>query len=123
MPAKAEPQRKARAFLFSAKRQPDRPRLAGQVWTTPDRLAHAGYQSVVHAREAPVAETYLTIKEVAEDLKTSDKTVRRLLQRGDLPGFKLGSTWRFRRSDIDEWAEKKIREATEGTRDGTSVSR
>ena len=60
-----------------------------------------------------MAETYLAIKEVAEDLKTSEKTVRRLLQRGDLPGFKLGSTWRFRRSDIEEWAERKVQEASD----------
>lgn len=58
-------------------------------------------------------ETYLTLREVAEDLRTSEKTIRRLLQRGDLPAFKLGGTWRFRRSHLDAWAAERIRAQAE----------
>ena len=29
--------------------------------------------------------------------------VKKLKAEGKLPAFKLGGTWRFRRSDLDEW--------------------
>ncbi len=56
-------------------------------------------------------EEYLTVPEVAELLKLSAKSVYRLAQKGDLPGFKAGGTWRFRRRDIDAWAEEQVRAA------------
>jgi excisionase family DNA binding protein len=45
----------------------------------------------------------LTIKEVAEYLKVTERTIYRLAAAKKIPGFKLGGTWRFRRSDLDEW--------------------
>ena len=45
----------------------------------------------------------LTIDEVAAYLKAGKRTVYRLAAEGKLPAFKLGGTWRFRRSDLDEW--------------------
>ena len=32
----------------------------------------------------------------------------RLAQQGDTPAFKVGGSWRFRRSDIEEWISKQI---------------
>lgn len=46
-------------------------------------------------------ETLLTIKEVARYLRLDPQTVSRKAQRGDLPGFKVGNRWRFRKEDID----------------------
>ena len=51
---------------------------------------------------------FLTLKDVAELLKLSEKTIYRLAQRADLPGFKVGGSWRFRRGDIDRWAAQQI---------------
>lgn len=45
----------------------------------------------------------LTLDEVAAYLKAGKRTVYRLAAEGKLPGFKLGGTWRFRRSDLDKW--------------------
>lgn len=45
----------------------------------------------------------LTLDEVAAYLKAGKRTVYRLTADGRLPGFKLGGTWRFRRSDLDKW--------------------
>ena len=53
----------------------------------------------------------MTVPEVAALLKLSEKTVYRLAQKKDLPGFKAGGSWRFRRRDIDSWAAKQIRAA------------
>ena len=44
-----------------------------------------------------------TIKEVAAYLKLAEKTAYRLASEGKLPGFKVGGSWRFRKSEIDRW--------------------
>ena len=49
----------------------------------------------------------LTVREVAALLSVDEKTVYRLAKRGDLPGFKVAGTWRFKRDDIDAWVEKQ----------------
>ena len=53
-------------------------------------------------------EEILTIQEVAKLLKVADKTVYTMAQRGDLPAFKVGGLWRFRRQDIDLWINERI---------------
>ena len=45
----------------------------------------------------------MTIDEVAEYLKLKLKTAYTLVARGDIPGFKVGGQWRFRKSEIDRW--------------------
>ena len=47
----------------------------------------------------------MTIREVAEYLKLTDKTAYRLAAEGKLPGFKVGGAWRFRKRDIDGWID------------------
>lgn len=56
-----------------------------------------------------MAEQYLTVPEVAELLRLSEKTVYRLAQKNKLPAFKVGSAWRFLRRDIDSWAKEQVR--------------
>jgi len=53
-----------------------------------------------------MAEQILTIKEVADFLKLTEKTAYRLVAEGKLPGFKVGGSWRFKQSDIDAWIEE-----------------
>lgn len=55
----------------------------------------------------------LTLDEVATYLKAGKKTVYRLAQQGQIPGFKLGGTWRFRRSELDSWIAAQIAEKTQ----------
>lgn len=50
----------------------------------------------------------LTLDEVAAYLKAGKRTVYRLAADGKLPGFKLGGTWRFRRSDLDRWIAENM---------------
>ena len=45
----------------------------------------------------------LTIGELAEYLRVHRSTLYRLLKRRQLPGFKIGSDWRFNVEAIDEW--------------------
>jgi len=49
----------------------------------------------------------LTIREVAELLKINEKTAYRLAAKGKIPGFRVGGSWRFRRTDIDQWIEEQ----------------
>lgn len=46
-------------------------------------------------------ETYLNIKEAAALLKVHENTVRNWLNRGDLPGVKLGNLWRISAAAVD----------------------
>lgn len=45
----------------------------------------------------------LTVKEIADYLKIAEKTAYRFVSEGKIPGFKVGSAWRFRKSEIDRW--------------------
>jgi excisionase family DNA binding protein len=48
----------------------------------------------------------LTIRDVAEYLKVTEKTVYGLAQQNRIPAFKVGGQWRFRRKDLDAWIER-----------------
>lgn len=51
----------------------------------------------------------LTVREVAGYLSVDEKTIYRLAKRGELPGFKVAGTWRFKKGDIDQWIERQKR--------------
>lgn len=59
----------------------------------------------------------LTIKEVAEYLKVTERTIYRLAAAKKIPGFKLGGTWRFRHSDLDEWIAANLTNKDSGAGD------
>ncbi len=48
----------------------------------------------------------LNIYEVARFLGVSIRTVYRLVRRGELRAFKVGSVWRFKQDDVDEMLER-----------------
>ena len=50
-------------------------------------------------------QTALSVKEVADLLDVDSKTVYRLVQKSELPGFKVAGSWRFLKSDLDQWIE------------------
>ena len=54
-------------------------------------------------------ESVLTIKQIAGYLNVTERTIYNLLQRGELPGFKVGVAWRFRKEDIDRWIQKNMK--------------
>ena len=45
----------------------------------------------------------LTIKEVADYLKVNERTIYRLAAAKQLPAFKVGTAWRFKKADIEAW--------------------
>ncbi len=46
----------------------------------------------------------MTVDEVADYLKLSKITVYKLTQKGEIPGFRIGSSWRYNKETIDEIA-------------------
>lgn len=49
----------------------------------------------------------MTVSEVARYLNVVEKTIYRLAQKGELPGFKVAGVWRFKRDDILRWVEDR----------------
>jgi excisionase family DNA binding protein len=45
----------------------------------------------------------LNIKQVQEILDISERTIFRLIRKGELKGFKVGREWRFEESDIEDF--------------------
>ena len=53
--------------------------------------------------EIPMPDEILSVDELADYLKLKPVTLYKLLRQGKVPGFKVGGTWRFRKSTIDDW--------------------
>ena len=51
----------------------------------------------------------VTAKELAKYLKLSDSTIYKLASDGDLPGFKIGDSWRFDMDEVVKLIEKTKR--------------
>lgn len=45
----------------------------------------------------------MTVEEVARYLRVTERTIYRLLKRGDIPATRVGRQWRFERAFINEW--------------------
>jgi len=52
--------------------------------------------------------TVLTTQELSKYLKLNEKTILKMAQSGQLPGFKIGTQWRFYLSIVDEYLQDKV---------------
>lgn len=57
--------------------------------------------------EQTVNDKLLTVDDLAGYLQLSTKTIYRMLRRGQLPCYRVGNQWRFRKSTIDAWLEQE----------------
>lgn len=57
-------------------------------------------------------DSVMTVKEVADYLRVNQRTVYRLAVERRLPGFKVGTNWRFKRSDIEGWIAGQSKDGT-----------
>lgn len=53
----------------------------------------------------PIGERILTLREAAEVLRLSTRTVREYVKRREIKGKIIGRRWRFRRADLDAFFE------------------
>ncbi|HZT46447.1 MAG TPA: helix-turn-helix domain-containing protein [Hyphomicrobiaceae bacterium] len=65
-----------------------------------------------------MADTLLTLQEVANLLKVAEKTVYTMAQRRELPAFKVRGQWRFKQVDLDQWIEERKAAARDERRKG-----
>jgi excisionase family DNA binding protein len=49
----------------------------------------------------------MTIGEVADYLKVTERTIYRLAGAKQIPAFKVGGSWRFSKADIDGWIRQQ----------------
>lgn len=49
----------------------------------------------------------MTIDEIAKYLRMKKVTIYKHAQEGKIPGFKVGSKWRFKKSTVDKWIADK----------------
>jgi excisionase family DNA binding protein len=52
-----------------------------------------------------IGERFLTLREAAELLRFSTRTLREYVKRGEIKGKIIGKRWRFRRADLDAFFE------------------
>jgi excisionase family DNA binding protein len=45
----------------------------------------------------------LTMKDVCDLLRVHPTTLYKLIKKGKIPGFRIGTDWRFRRDMIERW--------------------
>jgi excisionase family DNA binding protein len=48
---------------------------------------------------------FLTLKEAAEALQVSTRTLHRMVQSNKLPAIKVSGQWRFRESALAKWIQ------------------
>ncbi len=49
----------------------------------------------------------MTVKDLSDYLRVHPSTVYKMLRRGELPGFRIGSDWRFNAEAIDRWCSER----------------
>ena len=50
----------------------------------------------------------MTIEEVADYLRVSGRTVYEWAQKGEIPAGKIGTVWRFKKTEIEEWVNNRL---------------
>jgi excisionase family DNA binding protein len=61
--------------------------------------------------ELPQAERLWTVEDVAQYLRLKEETVRGMVRRGLIPGYKVGRVWRFKRTQIEQSIQSPLENA------------
>jgi PTS system nitrogen regulatory IIA component len=62
----------------------------------------------------------MTPKEVAQYLRVSERTVLDWAVKGEIPSGKLGSSWRFKRSELEAWLDQRLSSRSDPVRAGAT---
>jgi PTS system nitrogen regulatory IIA component len=55
-----------------------------------------------------IGDDILTIEEVARYLRVSERTVYDWAQKGEIPAGKIGTVWRFKKTEIEKWVNSRL---------------
>lgn len=58
-------------------------------------------------------DSILTIEEVANYLRVSERTVYDWAQKGEIPSGKIGTVWRFKKDEIEKWVNERLSSSKE----------
>ena len=89
------------------------PALMSHVSSSNDQVGAVTPQNLAKPVETVVDsnvhfESLLDSEEAGRFLRIHPATVKRLARSGRLPGFRIGNRWRFRFSDLDDWAHSAV---------------
>ena len=56
----------------------------------------------------PIGDHLLTLREAADVLRLSTRTVRKYILRGEIKGRIIGGRWRIRRADLDAFFATRV---------------
>lgn len=60
-------------------------------------------------QKIPIEDELLTLSEVSLYLKVAEKTILRMIRRGEIPCVRIGGQWRFLRSMIENWIYSRMK--------------
>jgi PTS system nitrogen regulatory IIA component len=63
-----------------------------------------------------IEDIILTIEEVAKYLRVSERTVYDWAQKGEIPAGKIGTVWRFKKTEIEQWVNDRLSAGKLGSR-------
>ncbi len=63
----------------------------------------------------------LTIEDVAKYLRVSERTVYDWAQKGEIPSGKIGTVWRFKKSEIEKWVNERLSSSSHFTSPNVAV--
>ena len=78
----------------------------------PARIARGGRREMKKNQATDLPEV-MTLSEVAKYLHCHSSTLYRLVTRGEIKGFRLGSDWRFRGEDVALWIGQQHQRASQ----------
>ena len=64
-------------------------------------------QAMLRSNVLEKGDGVFTVTELAKYLRMKPLTIYKHASTGRLPGFKVGSHWRFKRQTIDRWIEEQ----------------
>lgn len=64
-----------------------------------------------HVAQSFANARFLTVQEVAEQLRVSSMTVYRLIKSGEIPAVRVGRSFRVREPDVDRYLEARFTQA------------
>ena len=65
---------------------------------------------------ATQAREVMNLREASHYLGVSPDTLYRYISENEIPAFKLGNRWKFKKTVLDRWMEKKIHLGVKGKR-------
>ncbi len=77
-----------------------------EVVKTQALFVHSVGSAILVPVWALMVEQIMTVRDVASYLKLKKRTVYRMAILAKIPAFKVGTSWRFKREDIEEWIEE-----------------